>query len=83
MVRIADKALLSHADRIKGKVTIITGELSARVGECSDTEYVSFAGGGSGIGRETALLYSKYGYGLHSTILSSMTYARLPPEQKW
>lgn len=66
MVQVTDAELIAHAPRIHGKVLVITGTsrlpmLISRV--TSDlTPTLALPGGGSGIGREIALLYANYGY---------------------
>lgn len=64
MVKITDPELLAYAERIQGKVLIITG--AYRLHTLSDyplqlTE-LRYPGGASGIGRQIALLYGHYKY---------------------
>ena len=62
MTTLNDEQLLEHADRVKGKVLLITGMDSSgsdalahlSVGSCH-------SGAANGIGREAALLFAKHG----------------------
>jgi hypothetical protein len=62
MVKVADAELLAHAERIQGKVLLITGKFCRRYALSGSYAVCCGTGGGSGIGRETAILYGKYGY---------------------
>jgi hypothetical protein len=62
MVKVSDKELLAHAERVNGKVLLITGALSNLRIDGIRRRYDRFdTGGNSGIGKQTALLYAQYG----------------------
>ncbi len=66
MVLVTDAELIAHAPRIHGKVLVITGisRLPILISRVTSDLILTLAlpGGGSGIGREIALLYANYGY---------------------
>ena len=59
MTTITDEQLHLYADRVKGKVVVITG--NSDVQSYAQNSDVAWTGAANGIGRETALRFAKFG----------------------